>query len=325
MTKPIFAVLFYLAVAPWSVVAGSSSPTIKAATWTPIEDSLGRYGDLTVDEARHRLLAPHVADGTLDIIDLDHPKVIARIPVGLTTSVAVDKERGIYFASVPDDNRIAVVDARSFREIGSIVLPESGGNLLFEPKHRRLYVADSEAGSLWVVETDTRKITGTIALPESPECLAYDSASSRLYATVGKTNQVAVIDPQSGTVLHLWPTGPAVHPHGLALDVAQGRLLVAGVAGQLVAMDLRTGKIITFAAIKNETGQIAYDPLLQLLYCAAPDWIIPVQCSGHSLLPLEPVYSAPTSTNVAIDPQTHDFWAAFTDGEDVYFTSWTVK
>ncbi len=288
-----------------------------------IDDVHGKFGLLTLDPVAHRLLASHVNDGIVEIFDLDASQLIARVEVGPVVALAVDPKASRYFASVQDDRRVAIIDRTTLKETGSIPLPGETGALLFEPMQARLYVTADQGTALWVVDPDARKVVQTIPIPEDPEDLIWDPQASRLYLTGSATSAVSVIDSKSNALVAHWPTSPALHPRGLALDAARGRLFVAGDNGQLVALDLKTGRVTATAAIGEHVGQIAFDAEVRRLYCAGRDWIYPVDCAGTNFVALEKIYTATNATNVAVDPKTHAVWTTFTDGEDSFAKSWS--
>ena len=320
--RSLLARLFFLLGAAASIAA---PPVLIPGPSIAIDDVHGKFGLLTLDPAAHRLLAPHVNDGVVEIFDLRANQLIARVTVGPVVALAVDPKTGRYFASVQDDRRIAVIDGGTLKETSSIPLPAEPGAMLFDPKRRHLYVAADGAKSLWVVDPEARKLVGTIVVPEDPEDMVWDARTGRIYLAGSATSEVAVIDPKANTVISRWPTAPAIGGCGVALDAARNRLFVAGDNGQLVVLDLQTGRVVAQALIGQHVGQVAYDADLSRLYCAGRDWMYPVDCAGPGLVPLEKVYTATSATNVAIDPQTHAVWTTFTDGEDSFAKSWSWR
>src|SRR5471030_818557 len=112
------------------LVAG---PTVK------IPDSKGKFDFLSVDSAHHRLLAAHEKDETADFIDLDTNTLITRIKTGPTVGLAADMKAGKYYASVQDDKRVAIIDATTLQETGSVAMPAETDAILFESKDHRVY------------------------------------------------------------------------------------------------------------------------------------------------------------------------------------------
>jgi DNA-binding beta-propeller fold protein YncE len=308
-----------------ALAAVEAQPFLLPDRWIVVEDALGKYADLTVDEAGHRLLAAHVDDGTVDFFDLETHEILARVELGRVVGLASDARSGLYFASVEDSPHLALIDSHTFKTAGTINLPTNCGALLFSEKDRRIYLTSTEGQCLWVIDPATRRMVATIALSGGPAGLGGNFAAGKVYVTCRDRGQVAVINTRDNKVLAIWPTAPALAPHGIVLDLEHGRMFVAGENGMLVAMDLETGRVIASAPIVPQVGQVAFDSSLGLVYCAGPDWISVVQVSGTRLSPIDPIYTATTATNVAVDPRTHAVWSTFTDGEDSFAKSWKPR
>jgi YVTN family beta-propeller protein len=310
------------ALAICAVTVAMAQPVLKPGASITIPASPGKFDFLTVDSATHRLLAGHEKDETADFFDLDTNQLIARVKVGPAVGVTVDPKTGRYFASVQDDKRIAIIDGKTFKETGSIALPGESDAILFDAKDRRIYITNDNGKALWAIDPDTEKVVATIPVAEGPECMAYDAAADRIYLNSKVTNQVSVIDTKTNTVVTTWPTAPAVSPHGLVLDAAHGRIFVSGDNGQLVAIDIKTGKVVAATSIVEHVDQIAFDAGLRRIYCAGPGAMSVVQASDDGLKTLGKIETNETAKNVAVDPKTHAVWTTFTNGKDSFAKSW---
>ncbi len=311
---------FAACVAVSLVHASDGAPLAKGAAVT-IPDSHGKFDFLAVDSARHRLLAAHEKDGTADFIDLDHHTVIARLKTGPTVGIANDPAVGKYFASVQDDQRIAVIDAATLQETNSIPLGGDTDAILFDAKDDRVYVTNDNGKYLWAIDAKTEKLAATIPIPGTPECMAPDAAADRIYLNLKSTNQIAVIDTKTESIVALWPTAPAVAPHGLVFDAAQRRVITSGDNGKLVAFDATTGKVLASTDIVEHVDQIAFDAEQRRVYCAGPGSMSVVDETDDGLRTVGTVTTAETAKNVAVDPNTHAVWTTYTDGKNSYAQS----
>src|SRR5262249_32637861 len=94
--------------------------TVQPAATIEIPASKGKFDFLRVDQKRHRLLAAHENDGTADYFDLTTNQLIARVKVGGAVDNAVDTDSKYYYVSVQEDQRVAVLDAATLKEVKSI-------------------------------------------------------------------------------------------------------------------------------------------------------------------------------------------------------------
>lgn len=304
-----------------SLFAADGPPLVPAAR-IEMADSPGKFDFLSVDPSRHRLLAAHEKDGTADFFDLDSNTLISRVKTGPAVGIAVDPKTGNYFVSVQDDKRIAVIDASTLREIASIATAGETDAIIFDETDRLAYVTNDNGKFVWAINADTERIVATIPIPGAPECMVHDSATNRVYLNIKATSEVAVIDTRSNSVIALWPTAPALAPHGMAFDPASSRIFSSGDNGKLVAIDARTGKVVASADIVKKVDQIAFDSALRRIYCAGPDLMSVVQETEGGLQSLGEAKTAATAKNVAVDPGTHTVWSTYTDGTKSYAASW---
>jgi YVTN family beta-propeller protein len=294
----------------------------KSTASVEIAHSTGKFDFLRIDTSRHRLLAAHENDGTADYIDMQKGTLIKRLKVGGAVDTAVDADAKLYYLSVQESERIAVVDATSLEEVRSIKVPGPTDAILYEPKNRLIYVTHDNGSDVWVIDPASSKVVATVKIPGVPEFMVYDAEQDRIYLNIKTKDTVAVIDPSKNAVIAQWPSAPAAQPHGLALDAANHRIFVAGGGGKLAVIDTKTGSMLQSLDIVPKVDQIAYDPSSGLLYCAGADKMSVLQANGAKLTAVGELATAATAKNVAIDPATRAVWTTYTDGKSSFAKSW---
>lgn len=322
--KKLLCLTASLAVLSVSAAASAdSTPQWVPAASVEIPNSSGKFDFLRIDPKRHRLLAAHEKDGTVDFIDLQKNKIIERLKVGAAVDTAVDPDSKFYYVSVQEDQRVAVVDAATLKEVKSIKTSGPTDAIIFEPKNRMVYVTHDDGTDVWVIDPISAKVVATVAIPGVPEFMVYDDRADRIYLNIKTKDVVAVIDPSSNKVIAQWSTAPATLPHGLAFDGENHRMFAAGGNGKLVTIDTKSGAVIASTDIVSKVDQIAFDSVGGLMYCAGADKISVVSTAGNKLARLADVATASTAKNVAIDPATRAVWTTFTDRKSSFAKSWT--
>jgi DNA-binding beta-propeller fold protein YncE len=272
----------------------------------PIEVSAApkRFDLMTVDKARRRLLVAHSQAGTLTLIDLAADKLEREVPVGQSSGVAVDPQDGKYFVGTTQG--VAVVDRNTLGKIGFISTPGPADAMVFDQNDDRLYVGHDDDGELWVIDPRHDKITGQIAIPGAPELMAIDRQSHRLYVNIKPKNEVVAIDPGIGKIIARWSSLPTDSPHGLALDLPDRRLFVAGRSRTVSVFSLPAGKPVEGIDIgPGHVDQIAFDALARRLYCPSSGRLVTVAISAGSDTVLGSVAIPQGTHSVAVDPRTH--------------------
>jgi DNA-binding beta-propeller fold protein YncE len=306
-----------------AAAAADPAPQWVPAASIEIPNSSGKFDFLRVDPKRHRLLAAHEKDGTADFIDLQKNKTLERLKVGAAVDTAVDPDSKFYYVSVQEEERVAVVDADTMKEVKSIKMSGPTDAIIFEPKNHMVYVTHDDGADVWVIDPLSAKVVATVAIPGVPEFMVYDDKADRIYLNIKTKDVVAVIDPSSNKVIAQWSTAPATLPHGLAFDAENHRVFAAGGNGKLVTIDTKSGAVTASTDIVSKVDQIAFDSVGGLVYCAGADKISVVSTAGNKLAKLADVATASTAKNVAVDPATRAVWTTFTDGKSSFAKSWT--
>ena len=306
-----------------AVVCSAAQPlTMTPFASMQIPQSKGKFDFLRIDAKRHRLLAAHENDGTADFFDLRKKELITRVKVGGAVDTAVDSDSKLYYVSVQEAQRVAIVDATTLKEVRSVKTPGPTDAIIYQPKNRMVYVTHDGGADVWVIDPTTAKITATVAIPGVPEFMVFDAVTDRIYLNIKTKDLVAVIDPASNKVVAQWRTAPALQPHGMAFDADNHRIFVAGGNGKLSIIDTKTGLVADSIDIVPKVDQIAFDPAGGLVYCAGADRMSVVRVAAAKAVSLGDFPTAATARNVAVDPDTHAVWTTFTDGTNSFAKAW---
>jgi len=289
-----------------------AAPPLTAHPAITVPGGPGGFDWMLVDRARSRLYATHGGAKTLAVLDLN-TRVLRSVPTGAVSGVAVDTAGGRVFAG-GDDHRLVILDDKTLAQTGEVPVSGPIDDIHYDPKSGLVYAAHDDGAEDWVIDPGARKIVASIPIAGAPEAFASDARTGRLYQNIKPADAVDVIDPKTNTVLTVWPTAPAKSPHGLILDAQAGRLFSAGGNGRLVAFDLKTGKVVSAAAIAPGTDQMAFDAGRRRLYCASRGFVSVVQVTaGGGLRSLGDVPSPKGAHTLALDPATGDVWVSYSD------------
>jgi DNA-binding beta-propeller fold protein YncE len=122
--------------------------------------------------------------------------------------------------------------------------------------------------TLSVVDVDAKRLSGEIAVPGRTRWAIYDRGLDRFFVNIAEPARIIVVAGDAPSRIAATYEVPAAGPHGLELDVDSGRLLCACDAGQLVALDAATGRVLGKVALSGTRAVIFLDPSLGRLYVA---------------------------------------------------------
>lgn len=151
------------------------------------------------------------ADNAVAVIDPDQGKVLASIPTGV-------RPRGIAFnheiavVTGENDGSVTIVDIAGRRPIGRVTLPMTGAlpprpmGVVLDESGAYAYVTTGRAGSVAVIDLAARKLARTIeGVGKRPWGIAR-GRDGMLYTANGPSDDVAVIDPETGRVVRRLPS-----------------------------------------------------------------------------------------------------------------------
>lgn len=318
------------------VAAGLMAFAPVTLTWadtlvpgTPIEltGTHGKFDFIKIDPVRHRLLACHTGNGSLDVIDVADRKLIKSIPLGAAQGVAIDDKKGVYYVSSSKPPKLVAIDANKLEVTGEIALRGPADLVALQPSSNKVFVCSDESPEIWMVRPGTRGSIIKYDLPGTGmEDLAFDDKGTALFQNIKETSELAKLDPATGKVLEEWSTLPAAKPHGLAIIPGTGSVLIAGGGGKLVLMSLDDGKVLASVDIAPKVDQIAYDPGTHRVYGASGTGVLSVaNVGGGELVAQAPIPSASGDHSVAVDPATHTVWIVFAKDNKAYAQAFTLK
>lgn len=322
---------FFLSLAGFFFIT-AFSPLTAAGTISPsspveLPGTQGKFDFIKIDKSRHRLLACHTGNGSLDVIDVATSQLIKSVPTGAAQGVAIDDKNGLYYVSASKPPKMVIVDASKLEVVGEVPLPDPADLVAYHSETNRVFVCNDEKPEMWVIDPVAKKILTTITLPGAGmEDLAFNDKGDALFQNLKETSELARIDPQDGKVLAKWSTAPALNPHGLAMVPGTDTVLIAGGRGNLVLMSLADGKVLASTRVTHGVDEIAYDSELHRVYCASGMAILNVVAVSSDKLAISAVLStSPGAHSVAVDSQTHIFWIAFARDKEAFIQSFPAK
>ncbi len=126
--------------APLSPAHGQDKPTLRLVQTIPLSGVSGRLDHMAVDLEKKRLFVAAVANGTLEVLDLDAEKVINRISGIKDTQDALflgGQFNKLYVSSL--DGTLRIFQGETFRLIQALKLEPDPNRLLYDPATDLIY------------------------------------------------------------------------------------------------------------------------------------------------------------------------------------------
>lgn len=299
--------LFVLFPAYNSSPPAGKREVLKIVADVPLPGPAARFDYQSLDPSDGRLYIAHMNADQLIVFDTKKREVLANLEgFHRVHGVMAVPELARIFASVTGDHRVAVVDRASLTtiaEVGEIKYPDG---LAYASSVNRVFVSDEHGNSDAVIDPSTNTLVATIPLGGGAGNTVYDRVGDRILVAVHGKNDLVTIDPLRLNIIArtplLWPEDP----HGLALDVEDHLVFVAGQGNnKLVVVDLNSKQVGPPFTTGRDPDVLAFDEGMKRLYVAAESGRVTVFQEGNRALEVLGDLHLPHGHSVAVDSKTH--------------------
>lgn len=197
-------------------VAPQAAPPRRNADGKELPGGLyGVYG-VGVDDANDTVWTTVTRQNTVAVYKQSDLSLVKQFPSGEVAhsrDVVIDTQHGKAYVSTSFSPEIEVFDTKKLEKIASIApettargpnaRPFSAMSLALDPAASRLYVI-SATGEIGVIDTQTDSVEKVIPVKGvfSPSGIAFDPATKRAFVAAQGSDNVAIVDVESGETLH---------------------------------------------------------------------------------------------------------------------------
>lgn len=273
------ATSFFLPALAAILSLSTAAKSLKKIATIELPGPLGKPFDaLTIDSENHLLFCTHTGVNALYVIDLDTYKLertIRDLP-GVRGVAYLPKLKKI-FVSVSGEDSIDVIDASTFEVTKKIPTEAVPASMTFAAPQGYLFVSDELARAVVVLDAAREAPLRILRFESRTGTLQYDSVARKVYVNLPDTNQLAVIDPETTSIVASYPVGRCVGNSGMALD-AQRQLAFLSCEGNnlLTLFDLHTDQPLNYLPMAAGGAGVALDPKLGRIYVACASGAISV-------------------------------------------------
>lgn len=182
----------------------------------------------------------------VSFLDLRSGRIVREVKVGPEPEgMGVSPDGKLVVATSEAASTVHFIDAATGRLLDSVMVGSRPRDVLFLKGGREIWVSSEQRGTISVFDAATRRIAGVIDLvPAFPDLdmvqaveMEVTRDGKRAFVAMGRSNQVAEIDPATHAVVRHFPSGE--RNWGLALSPDDRRLYaVSGLSGDIAIIDL---------------------------------------------------------------------------------------
>jgi hypothetical protein len=226
----------------------------------------GRIDHLTYDHATARLFVACVANGSLEVIDLDSGTRAGAVS-GLRGPQGVAVSGRYVYVTTGDDGQLHRYDARTLAAGKTVAVGDDADNVRVAPDGK-IWVSfgGNGPGGLACFDGDTLALDRKLGLPRMPEGFQLHPSGAGIFANLpaGKrsTADGSVVGLKRHDGERLWERKLAGRAGNfpMALDAANGRLfVVARKPARLISLSLSDGAVLGEAPCPPESDDLFLD------------------------------------------------------------------
>jgi DNA-binding beta-propeller fold protein YncE len=293
----------------------ASAGVATAATHYHVVRDLQLPGEANFDDVRVDATGRvFIARGTfVEVVNRDGSHAIGQLAdTPGVHSIAIDDANQRGYVTAGRASSVVVFDLTTFLRITAIAT--TGDNpdaIVFDEPTHRVVAFNGRGRNATVIDTATNTVVGTIALDAKPE-FAVSDGNGRIYVNLEDIGSVAVIDPQTMTVLQRWPIAGCQEPTGLALDRAHARLFSTCGNKIMAVLDAGTGRVVARLPIGAFVDGAAFDPDKQLAFASAGDGRLTIvhEDAPDRFRVVQTVATQRGARTMALDERSHRVYVA---------------
>ena len=209
--------------------------------------------------------------------------VVTQFAVLAAASSAAFAAPGKVYVADEGANTVSVIDATSFKKIGSIPVGQGPHNVQVSRDGKWVWVTNNgepskaaetmpaekmpksehaamaAAGAVWVIDAATDAVVAKVPVGKHPAHVVVASDGRTAFITNGGDNTVSVVDTAVQRVIGVIPVGAS--PHGLRITPDGKQIWVANLKGGTVSViDTEGRKQVAQIAAGNGPAQVGFTP-----------------------------------------------------------------
>ncbi|GAC1315559.1 MAG: hypothetical protein NVSMB2_07410 [Chloroflexota bacterium] len=240
------------------IPANTSAVTLTKIVIPPIAGKTASIDILEIDQAAHLLYVTDRTDTGIDVFDVStaSAQYVRTVDVGSAPNgVSVAKNVNKVFAALNNSDVVAIdIDPSSPTANTVIARVNTGGKnradeMDYDPKDKKLYVANSDDGIVSVIDATTNQIIKKFEnMGDGLEQPRYNSGDGMMYLTGSGQNVVFQFDPMKDTLVNTFDVVDKCNPNGIGINPNTNQALLGCSSRQqpqhAVSWDLKAGKVI---------------------------------------------------------------------------------
>ena len=240
------------------IASDTSQVTLNKIVIPPIQGKTASIDIMEIDQDAHLLYVTDRTDSGVDVFDVSTStaKYVRTIDMGSgPNGVSVAKNVNEVFVALNNSDVVAIdINPSSATANTVIARVNTGGKMRademdYDPKDKKLYVANSDDGIVSVIDATTNQIIKKFEdMGEALEQPRYNAGDGMMYLTGSGKNVLFQFDPTTDTLVTTFDVVDKCNPNGLGINPKTNQALLGcsnkSQPQHAVSWDLKAGKVI---------------------------------------------------------------------------------
>jgi DNA-binding beta-propeller fold protein YncE len=212
----------------------------------------GDFDHFAVDLKGKRLFLTAEEGKSVEVFDLEGKHLTSITGFGQPHAAVVRDDGNIIVTDGDGFGRVALVDGKTYKILGTIKLPPGVDGAVYNPVDQNFYVESggdeaAKTHGINIIDTKAFKLAGVITLPGNhSEAMAVDQAGKKLYVNLTGADEVGIVDLATRKLIKQWPVPGAEVANALVLDEPNHRLFIATrKPAKFFVFDMESGNLVT--------------------------------------------------------------------------------
>jgi YVTN family beta-propeller protein len=238
---------------------------------------------------KNRLYVATFESGGIDIYELDSKRFLKTAPL---------PDFQITYWYFPKDN---------FPE--EVTFLTGGWSMDYNPANGMLYVANFNANSIAIIDTNVDAAVDAVNVPAHPFIARADPASNILLVASEATRDVTLISMETNEIIDTVTTGCA--PWGIDVDSQRNLAYITHRACfHIAVLDIATHEVIGKIPVGSAVQAISIDPSEHMIYLSYMDRNTILKIDGQTNEIISTIEVDNTLFDIVADPVTHTLYAS---------------
>jgi YVTN family beta-propeller protein len=278
-------------------------------------------GSLAYDSTDGKLYCAYYGPDqeSLAVISGATHQVIKRLEMPGSTMPVWDPVSDRVYVSCQTVGKVAVLDARTDSLLCYIAVDAYPIKMHMNTLRRKLYVQNSDAGTISVINLLTNQVVKTVVVGDIPNAGYYARAVDRYYCG-GENDKLVVLDGRWDSIVAKLPVAPHSEIHSVSGNPVRDVVLasVYGGGSRLYAIDAKANKVDTVLQVGDGTYDILWSQRSDRFFCtsAYADEVVVLSGDGRQHLGSLPVGDNPFVLQAV--PRHHRIYVGHLNSSKVY-------